>query len=434
MKWGVLEYKNPKVINIGDGMQILSVVELYESMGIKKDELIRIDYFALQTYEGEEVVLPICFPFYGYQKNNRITCFSPKIRPVFLALSLFDTNLEEDEILYLKQFEPIGCRDEFTAEGLKKKGIRAYVNGCMTLNLHTRKRNPSANKVYGIDIPEELVSYMPEEIRQKLVPATNIYRNIAMKVDEYAGCLLDEYAEQAKLVVTTRLHAAIPCYAAGIPVVFVNTEYSYRFSWLEDMIPVYLPEEWGRIDWNGSRISGNERALAVRKLMGEIACARLLGAETESKTDALRQIYDARKRRAYTRGPLQEAVSYMKTHWKQEKEPIEYAVWGVHQVASGLMEYIKKNYPQARCTAVIDASKQEAFKGIVPQKIEDADIREVFVFVTADAVNPYAIEYFAKIGKDPSTYFFCWKHIKVSVQELPESGGIAENMMPERGT
>ena len=72
MKYGILEYKNPNVINIGGGMQILSILNLYEHMGVKKEEIIRINYFDLQTYEGEEVVLPVSFPFYGYNKYNRI--------------------------------------------------------------------------------------------------------------------------------------------------------------------------------------------------------------------------------------------------------------------------------------------------------------------------------------------------------------------------
>ena len=37
MKFGVLEYKNPNCINIGDAMQINSVIGLYAEWGIKKE-------------------------------------------------------------------------------------------------------------------------------------------------------------------------------------------------------------------------------------------------------------------------------------------------------------------------------------------------------------------------------------------------------------
>lgn len=417
MKFGILEYKNQNVINIGDGMQILSVLELYEHMGIKKEEIVRINYFDLQTYDEEEVVLPICLPFYGYNQDNRITCFSPKIRPVFLSLSLFDIGLEEDEVLYLKQFEPIGCRDEFTADGLAKKGIRTYLNGCMTLTLNAKKRNPSAQKIYAIDLPQEFIDYIPAEFKNKLVFRTSIFKSIPMRLDEYARSLLDEYADQAKLVITSRLHAAVPCYAVGIPVIFIHTEYSYRFSWLEDILHVYLPEEWCRIDWYGKCIEANEKALLVRKLMMEIARARLVSPEVNCKINMLQSIYNERERRKYVRGPMEVAVRYIKEHWRGD-DAIEYAVWGLGQVACGLIEYIREYYPQAVCVAAIDAVKTKEFKGILPKRIKDVNLKNIFVFVTADAVNPYALSYFQEIGKDPSEYLFLWKHINLPIKEL----------------
>lgn len=420
MKYGILEYKNPRVINIGDGMQILSILKLYERMGVGEEEIIRINYYDLQTYEGEEVLLPICLPFYGYNKKNRITCFSPKIKPLFLSLSFFDTDLEEDEVLYLKQFEPIGCRDAFTADGLARKGIQTYLNGCMTLTLETEKRDDSAKKVWGIDIPQEFMEYIPQELRQRMEMGTSIFKSIPARVEDYAEYLLEEYAESAELVITSRLHAAVPCYAAGIPVVFIHTEYSYRFSWLEEILHVYLPEEWGRIDWRGSRIRENEKALQVRKLMAAIALDRLAGADPYHHINRLSEIYSARKTREYVRGPMEVAKRYMKTHWKEGDRRLEYAIWGINQVASSLITYIEENYPNAKCVAAIDAAKTEKFKGMTPQRIEEADIRELFVFVTADAVNPYAIAYFEENGKDTSTYLLLWEHIKLSVQKLKE--------------
>ena len=419
MKYGILEYKNPNVINIGDGMQILSVLNLYRRIGIREEDLVRINYYDLQTYGKEEVILPICFPFYGYNRNNRITCFSPNIRPLFLALSLFDTKLEEDEISYLKKYEPIGCRDEFTADGLSQKGIRTYINGCMTLTLDIGKRNKTAEKVYCIDVPQRFKEeYVPASLKHKLVDGTSIYRDISMRSDECARSLLCKYAEQAELVITSRLHAAIPCFAVGIPVIFIHTEFSYRFSWMEEILPVYLPEEWEKVDWNGNRISTNAKALAIRKLMDEIACERLAGSDAARKIDKLQNIYGRREKRKYVRGPMEVAVQYMNTHWEGKNEVVEYVVWGLNQVAASLIDYIQEYYPQASCVAAIDAVKTKAFKGIVPQRIENADIKNKFVFVTADAVNPYALTCFKNIGKSPSEYLLLWKHINLSLDEL----------------
>ena len=421
MKYGILEYQNPRVINIGDGMQIFSVLALYRRMGIKEEEICRVNYFELQTYDGEEVILPICLPLYGYNENNRVTCFSPNIKPVFLSLSLFDTNLEEDEIRYLKQFEPIGCRDAFTAEGLAERGIETYLNGCMTLTLDIGRKNIAAKKVYGIDLPPEFMEYIPQEIKDKLVLGTSIFKNIPVKTEEYAENLLEEYTQQAELVITSRLHAAIPCFAAGIPVIFIHTEYSYRFSWLEDILPVYLPDEWEKICWSGSRITKNERANEIRSLMREIACERLAGTDAYAKIHCLQEIYKKREKRKYVRGPMEVAVQYMKKHWR-ENEAIEYAVWGLNQAAASLIEYIERAYPRAKCVAAIDAVKTKEFKGVQPRKIEETNIKDVFVFVTADAVNPYALTYFHQMGKACSGYLFLWKHIKLKTDELKDAG------------
>lgn len=409
MKYGILEYKNPNCINIGDAMQIIAVMNIYKQMGINKQDVIRVNFYDLQTYDGEEVILPICFPFYGYNSNNRVTCFSPKVIPIFLSLSLFDTNLCDDEIAYLRQYEPIGCRDAYTAEGLAKKGVKTYLNGCMTLTLDAKREDKMRSEIYCIDVPDEFYSYIPNDMRSNIKKGTHIYSSVKTDTDEFAQNLLEEYADRAKLVITSRMHAAIPCYAVGIPVIFVHEEYSYRFSWLEDMLHVYLPTEWDNIDWQGECIIENTNALFVKRSMMEIAKNRLTDC---FKINELQNVYAHRNERVYVRGPFELAMHYVQNKWRKDK-PIEYAVWGVSQVASALIDYIETNYPLAKLTAVIDAAKTEPFKNCIPKKVDEIeDMKNLFVFITADAVNPFAFDYFEKIEKDNETYLFCWTHIK----------------------
>ena len=420
MRYGILEYKNPNIINIGDGMQIISVLNLYRQWGVDEKEIIRVSYFDLETYDGEEVLLPICFPMYGYNMHNHVTCWSSKIIPVFLSLSLFDTNLSEADIEYLKRFEPIGCRDAFTAEGLQKCGVRAYLNGCITLTLDGERNAHNGKKVFLIDVPEEFEQCMPEELRTDVCRHTHIFHRIGMRTDEYARKLMEQYEREASIVITGRMHAALPCYSAGLPVIFVHPEWSYRFTWLEDVLPVYLPEERKKIEWSGSRIADNEKALKIRAYMKEIAKVRVMDREEpDTLIETLQELYAGRTKRDYVRGPYDVTVDYLREHWNEEIEA-EYMVWGVSQVASALIGFIRVNYPKAKLTGVIDASKTESFKGLIPQKIETVtNIGEIFVFVTADAVNPYALDYFRKIGKPEDSSFFCWEHISVGEGTLP---------------
>lgn len=417
MKYGILEYKNPNVINIGDAMQILAIENLYRQIGIR--DVVRINYFDLQTYDGEEIILPVCFPFYGYNSMNRVTCFSDKIIPIFLSLSLYDTNLEEDEIRYLKKCEPIGCRDEHTARGLADKGIYTYLSGCMTLTLDLEIEHRK-KAIYCIDVPDNFYDFIPAGLKNDVIlRKTHIFKNISFDTDQFAERLLREYAEEAKLVITSRLHAAIPCYAVGIPVIFIHREYSYRFSWLEDIIPVYLPEEWENIIWNGHLLYDNEKALQIKKLMTEIAKKRICTSDIDAGAiNQLQIFYREREKRNYSMGPVEEAIKYIRRNWSQN-ETVEYGIWGVGQVAAALIEFIKREYPAARLVEVIDAKKTEVFKGCIPKSIDLVEkIDNLFIFVTADAVNPYAIEYFEKIHKNSGSYLLCWKHIECASSNL----------------
>lgn len=73
---------------------------------------------------------------------------SKQIIPLFVALHI-NSNFKEQllsakSIEYLKKYEPIGCRDYYTMNILRAKGIDAFFSGCMTLTLgrcyHSEKK------------------------------------------------------------------------------------------------------------------------------------------------------------------------------------------------------------------------------------------------------------------------------------------------------
>jgi polysaccharide pyruvyl transferase WcaK-like protein len=168
-------------------------------------------------------------------------------------------------IAYYKKHEPIGCRDKFTEKLLKDKGVDAYFSGCLTLTLEKEKyltdekadvifcdilshkndainegqkipwekiRNP--HKVFIKKAKKELFKKKTRNLIKKLVPQefreNAIYisnQNFAATTHEekfeIAKNLLAKYAA-AKLVVTSRIHVALPCLAFGTPVVFIHPE------------------------------------------------------------------------------------------------------------------------------------------------------------------------------------------------------------------
>ena len=74
MKYGNIIYENRyDRMNLGDDIQLLSIENLYNQMGIDYKDVIRVNYRELATYDGEYVILPISFPMlsYTHEQNFR---------------------------------------------------------------------------------------------------------------------------------------------------------------------------------------------------------------------------------------------------------------------------------------------------------------------------------------------------------------------------
>ncbi|GGX27157.1 polysaccharide pyruvyl transferase family protein [Aquimarina muelleri] len=254
MKYGLLTYvENKKFFNVGDNIQSLAA----------KQFLPRVDTFLnrekLGEYKGDPVKL-IMNGWFTHNIHNWVP--SEDIDPVFVSFHMNNTAapamLSEKGIAYLKKHQPIGCRDQFTADTLKAKGIDAYFTGCLTLTLDSYK---VADEERGEDIyiVDPLYSYpRPEKIFYNTkYTVKNILNGTAFQLGkknkhlknfisedvlnsaefinqeppsnqlndeqkfEMAEALLHKYAK-AKLVITSRIHCALPCLALGTPVIFVN--------------------------------------------------------------------------------------------------------------------------------------------------------------------------------------------------------------------
>ena len=128
-------------------------------------------------------------------------------------------------IEYLKQRAPIGCRDYGTLKFLRHLGVNAYFSGCLTLLLE----NPNisgkrTDNIYIVDVKDSLVKLLPIDVQVK---AIRVAHNIGRNVDSLARFteayrLMELYAS-AKLVITQRIHCALPCVAMGTPVIFINS-------------------------------------------------------------------------------------------------------------------------------------------------------------------------------------------------------------------
>lgn len=140
----------------------------------------------------------------------------------------------------MREYQPIGCRDEYTTNLLAKAGIDVFFNYCLSLMFDKREKEPKDGKIIFCDAFNYLNT-------PSIFKGENIYRlwhyADPSKPPQYkmkrAQELLDIYKYEAKLVITSRLHCALPCIAMGIPVILSSPYEHHRFDLAKEFIPLY---------------------------------------------------------------------------------------------------------------------------------------------------------------------------------------------------
>lgn len=263
----------PCDINIGDYIQALASAQFitYRDGWVERE--------LLNVYNGAPCKIIMNA---WYMHNPEQWPPSSLIDPLFVAMHInsmvSERFLQDDSIAYLRGYEPIGCRDEYTVENLRKKGIKAYFSGCMTLTLgYKYKASKCSGKTYIVDpffrIRERSFSWRlkaifaflrnpimtlkirkkrniqyPLSIGQILDAAWFVKQYLEVFSREFlldsefishegpefkletdnndellrrAEELVRKYAE-ASLVVTSRIHCALPCTALEVPVIYIE--------------------------------------------------------------------------------------------------------------------------------------------------------------------------------------------------------------------
>ena len=254
MKYGLLTYaENKRFYNVGDNIQSLAAKQYLP----QTDVLVNREKLA--DYDGDQIQM-ILNGWFTHNTTNWVP--SDKIDPLFTSFHINNTAapgmLSEKGIAYLKAHEPIGCRDRFSVKILKEKGIDAYFTGCLTLTLDNYKVADAerGDKIYIVDplynYPKKikvfynlksfvksilngkifLLGKKKKHLKNIIAPSllkSAIYVNQEPPANthtdaekfERAENLLKDYAK-AKLVITSRIHCALPCLAMGTPVIFIN--------------------------------------------------------------------------------------------------------------------------------------------------------------------------------------------------------------------
>lgn len=289
---------SPGLQNIGDYIQSLAASQFLspnpthlnrESLNTYSGETVQL------IMNGWFMHNPENFP-----PSNRI---DPLFVGFHIANQCKERLLTTDVIEYLKKHGPIGCRDKRTQQYLMEEHIPCYFSGCLTLTLgltYQNKPEERDNKIYIVDpyiqwrfsLPivceilktsikkYKLIQTISKKLKNKhcdnILPkkyqnvfgswiyATMIYKIYSSVIDEdvladaeyvthiirtetlptdsdkfqYADGLLQKYS-RASMVITSRLHCALPCLAMETPCIFATSETlrsDGRFEGLQDLL------------------------------------------------------------------------------------------------------------------------------------------------------------------------------------------------------
>lgn len=267
------------VLNIGDYIQAIAARQYLKNVDIYIDR----DY-ELSSYNGEPVKMIMNGWYMDHPEN-----FPPseKINPFYISVHInklaLPDMLREECINHFKKYQPIGCRDLYTVELLKNKGVDAYFSGCLTLTLgktynwlgerkgiymvepyfstynFSKRPNMIIKAFYTLltNYPQiSIISKKKKDSSLRALLHNSIYfREYRKIIDEdilvnaeyisqantnlsklsiqerfkYAEELIVKYSK-AQLVITSKIHCGLPCFGLNTPVIFTQDKQAISIS------------------------------------------------------------------------------------------------------------------------------------------------------------------------------------------------------------
>ena len=237
-KYGIMGYASN---NIGDEIQTLAQMRF----------LPHVEYICVREQlkqfksSGNEKVKLIMNAW--YMKNAANFPPSPDIMPLPISMH-FNPKIYKAGFLgkpevreWLIANGPVGARDRLTHKRLKNAGIPSYFSGDLTLTLlpnRKLKENNNHKYVLAFDLMEQEISSLknrtslPVYCFKKKLYGASMHNRLRL-----ARCVLALY-QNAHVVVTRNLHAALPSLALGTPVLLLsqqNGKFAGRFYGLYNL-------------------------------------------------------------------------------------------------------------------------------------------------------------------------------------------------------
>lgn len=380
MRYGKITQHYPEhhiqpLMNIGDIIQTIAVEYLYQLMGVSTDQIIGISKYSLNSYQGEKVVVPIT-GFFNERPDMGEVPFSDNIIPVFLGYHL-GWGLHNEKVLeFFKKYQPIGCRDSFTQKAFEALGVSAYVCGCPTIIFPRRVKSNKYDKVFFVDTPKELDNFVPSKIKNKIEYISHIVtlKKVPLSCFEYeelvgyTQSLLNRYRDEAALVVTSRIHCAIPCIAMGIPVIFTPSNMIDAYDFMLNLLDVYTPDKFKEINWNPEIIELEHLKKDFLSIAHDLLKTKK---NLYVNCQILNDFYQSAHDIDYY---LNERLKLEELFY--ENDEAEYVIWGVGSLGSLVFRLMQKYFPKANLIYCCDSFAMHDFFGndvIRPNQLPSAE-------------------------------------------------------------
>jgi hypothetical protein len=271
--------------NLGDHIQIISGLRLLSRLGVEPKRYIDRDNDIQSAPELDQEDAPVGILLNGWFKTNRAEWPPhPKLAPLIhgFHIRLFQCPelISDASIEFFRRHQPIGCRDIYTENLLRSKGVEAFTSNCLSLSLSRRVDDPATQtELFVVSRDERIKDYLPRSIGPYTFvnhySGSHDFAANMMRAEE----LLEAYRSRAKLIVTTLLHCALPAIAMGIPIVVfypLNNETAHasdreRFSSLEDLVHVHRLEQIDSVNWNPEPIDVSDIKLRLLDRFYEMA-------------------------------------------------------------------------------------------------------------------------------------------------------------------
>lgn len=237
--------------NIGDVLQGMVARQFLPSSSTAVDR---------EQTRGMSDAIPSLLLANGWFIHDRRSFPPPEtVTPLYVSMHIDNLRwLRLPEVRsHLRRHAPIGCRDRKTMLLLWGWGIPAYYSGCLTLTTNTLEiptlpRSGERLLVDGVDHPlpaavvdrlESLLGGSFTRISHDPPDPVGPFYEYCQRGTQVMNGLLARY-QAADLVVTSKIHCALPCLALGVPVLLVHPHpRERRLDPVRELIRIWSYEE-----------------------------------------------------------------------------------------------------------------------------------------------------------------------------------------------